>query len=117
MQKVLIVEDDLFLADLMQDCLSVSYDVTSVNTGKDALEQLQSGGFNVIVLDWRLPDMDGLDIMKQYRQNSGTAKIIMLSGMRGRQNDGLEGGADRFITKPFKIEEIVATVKEMAADV
>lgn len=117
MAKILIVEDDEFLADLMQDCLLASnYDVQSVNTGGDALKHLESSTYSVVLLDWQLPDMEGLDVLKAYRQNKGTAKVVLLTGMRGRKNDGIESGADKFLTKPFKIEEILATVKEFAPD-
>lgn len=117
MAKILIVEDDEFLADLMHDCLLASnYDVLSVNTGGDALKHLASSAYSVILLDWQLPDMEGLDVLKTYRQNNGAAKVVMLTGMRGRKNDGMESGADKFLTKPFKIEEILATVKEFAPD-
>lgn len=117
MVKILIVEDDEFLADLMQDCLQASnYDVLAVGTGGDALKQMETGAFNIILLDWQLPDMEGVDVLKQYRQNNGDAKVVMLTGMRGRKDDGLESGADRFLMKPFKIDEILATVKEISPD-
>lgn len=117
MVKILIVEDDEFLADLMQDCLLASnYDVQSVATGQDALKQLETGIFQVVLLDWQLPDMEGLDVLKTYRKNNGAAKVVMLTGMRGRKDDGMESGADRFLMKPFKIDDILATVKEIAPD-
>lgn len=118
MVKILIVEDDEFLADLMQDCLAaVSHDVKSVGTGGAALKELESGAFEVVLLDWQLPDMEGLDVLKQYRQGNGSAKVVMLTGMRGRKEDGMESGADRFLMKPFKIDEILKTVQEIAPGV
>ena len=90
MVKILIVEDDEFLADLMQDCLSASaHDVKSVGTGGAALKELENGTFEVVLLDWQLPDMEGLDVLKQYRSNNGAAKVVMLTGMRGRKEDGI----------------------------
>lgn len=118
MVKILIVEDDEFLADLMQDCLSASgFDVKGVLTGGDALKELGSDRFDVVLLDWQLPDMEGLDVLKQYRQSNGAAKVVMLTGMRGRKDDGMESGADRFLMKPFKIDEILKTVNEIAPGV
>ena len=115
MVKILIVEDDEFLADLMQDCLIASdHDVVSVGTGDDALKQLATGAFEVVLLDWQLPDMEGLDVLKQYRKNNGAAKVVMLTGMRGKKDDGMESGADRFLMKPFKIDDILKTVAEIA---
>jgi DNA-binding response OmpR family regulator len=117
MAKILIVEDDEFLADLMQDCLAASdYDVRSVGTGGDALKELESDTFNVVLLDWQLPDMDGLEVLKTYRQKNGAAKVVMLTGMRGRKDDGMESGADKFLMKPFKIDEILAAVREFTPD-
>jgi two-component system OmpR family response regulator len=118
MVKILIVEDDEFLADLMQDCLTAcDYEVQSVGTGEDALKQLESGTFEVVFLDWQLPDMDGLDVLKHYRKNNGSGKVVMLTGMRGKKEDGLESGADRFLMKPFRIDEILKAVKEIAPGV
>jgi len=117
MVKILIVEDDEFLKDLMHDCLAASnYDVCSVGTGGDALKELETGGFQVVLLDWQLPDMEGLEVMRKYKESNGNAKIVMLTGMRGRKETGMECGADRFLTKPFKIEEILTTVREISPD-
>ncbi|MDZ4834904.1 MAG: response regulator [Candidatus Melainabacteria bacterium] len=118
MVRILIVEDDEFLADLMQDCLvACDHEVKSVGTGGDALKELETGKFDVVFLDWQLPDMEGLDILKQYRKNNGPAKVVMLTGMRGRKEDSLESGADFFLTKPFKIDEILKTVSQIAPGV
>ncbi|MBX9670363.1 MAG: response regulator [Candidatus Obscuribacterales bacterium] len=117
MHKILIVEDDEFLADLMLDCLAASnYEVRAVGTGEDALRELETGSFHVVLLDWQLPDMEGLQVLKQYRSQNGAAKVIMLTGMRGRKEDGIGSGADRFLMKPFKIDDILATVREIVPD-
>jgi CheY-like chemotaxis protein len=115
MTKILIVEDDDFLADLMRDCLAASsYDVSSVGTGVEALQQLESESFTIVLLDWQLPDMEGLDVLKTYKENNGKAKVVMLTGMRGRKDDVMESGADGFLTKPVKMNDILATVKQLA---
>ncbi len=115
MTKILIVEDDDFLADLMRDCLAASsYDVSSVGTGVEALQQLESESFTIVLLDWQLPDMEGLDVLKTYKEKNGKAKVVMLTGMRGRKDDVMESGADGFLTKPVKMNDILATVKQLA---
>lgn len=117
MAKILIVEDDEFLSDLIRDCLSANnHEVCAVGTGEDALKQLESETYSVVLLDWQLPDMEGLDVLKTYKQNNGTAKVVMLTGMRGRQDDGMESGADGFLTKPFKMVQILNTVEQLALD-
>jgi DNA-binding response OmpR family regulator len=118
MHKILIVEDDAFLADLMQDCLKASdYDVRVAGSGEEALRELASDDFHVILLDWQLPDMDGPSILKSYRERNGNAKVVMLTGMRGRKSDGLTSGADRFLMKPFKIDDILKVVEDVIARV
>jgi DNA-binding response OmpR family regulator len=99
----------------MRDCLAASsYDVSSVGTGVEALQQLESESFTIVLLDWQLPDMEGLDVLKTYKENNGKAKVVMLTGMRGRKDDVMESGADGFLTKPVKMNDILATVKQLA---
>ncbi|MCA9815318.1 MAG: response regulator [Candidatus Obscuribacterales bacterium] len=108
MAKVLVVEDDEFLQELLAECIETcDHSVVKAGTGKDALEQIAGGEFDVILLDWQLPDMEGISILEQYRSGDGKAKVVMLTGMRDKADEVIKLGADEFLAKPFKMHEVL----------
>ena len=116
MARVLVVEDDSFLAELICECLNLgAHDAMCAETGAEAMNLLGSEQFDVILLDWQLPDMEGIDILRKYREGSGSAKVVMLTGMRGKKDEILELGADRFLAKPFRVEQVLEVMAEITA--
>ena len=114
--KVLIAEDDLTSRIMLQSVLSKwGYDVTSVSNGEEAWSVLQrSGAPPLIVLDWKMPGMDGLTLCRKLRDQdrSDPIYIIILTSNR-EPNDivqGLEAGADDYVSKPFDNEELRARI-------
>ncbi|MEL7215550.1 MAG: phosphate regulon transcriptional regulator PhoB [Pseudomonadota bacterium] len=114
--KVLIVEDDEALAELLRYNLSrEGFQVENVQDGEDALLAVEEGAPDLIVLDWMLPHVSGIEICRQLRARSETKDIpvIMLTA-RGEEEDrvrGLEIGADDYLTKPFSMTELVARIR------
>lgn len=112
-QKILLVEDDLRLAQMVEDWLRQSgFAVSHVSTGAAALDASRADAFAAIVLDLMLPDMDGLDICRRLRARQRTP-ILMLTA-RGDAMDkviGLEMGADDYLAKPFEPRELVARLR------
>jgi len=108
--KLLIVEDDRAIATTLTDGLRADgHDVTHVATGAAALA---ASGFDMVLLDLGLPDMDGRDVCRELRRRS-TAPIIMTTA-RGDEFDrvlGLELGADDYVTKPFSLRELLARIR------
>lgn len=108
--KVLIVEDeDAIAAPLVEGLAREGYEPTRVATGSEALEAV---GYDLILLDLRLPDMDGYDVCRQIRTTS-EVPIIMVTA-RGEESDrviGLELGADDYIVKPFGVRELIARIR------
>ena len=114
MAKILIVDDDLALSEILRDALKMDGHAVEVsNDGQDALARLAVSGFDTLILDWELPDMTGIDICRQIRLKGNTVPIIMLTGKsaRGDKLTGLDSGADDYITKPFDVEELNARVR------
>jgi DNA-binding response OmpR family regulator len=114
--KVLLVEDDGSVADAVQEVLRFeSYIVDTVDNGKDALYRLKYHSYDLMIIDWGLPDMTGLEVCAQYRQAGGTLPIIMLTGRGGIDDKvaGLDYGADDYLTKPFDTDELTARVRAM----
>lgn len=114
MAKVLLVEDDGSVADAVQEVLRFeSYIVDTVDNGKDALYRLKYHSYDLMIIDWGLPDMTGIEVCAQYRQGGGTLPIIMLTGRGGIDDKvvGLDYGADDYLTKPFDTDELTARVR------
>jgi DNA-binding response OmpR family regulator len=112
--KVLLVEDDGSVADAVQEVLRFeSYIVDTVDNGKDALYRLKYHSYDLMIIDWGLPDMTGIEVCAQYRQGGGTLPIIMLTGRGGIDDKvvGLDYGADDYLTKPFDTDELTARVR------
>ena len=112
-QKILIVDDDENIAELISLYLTKEFfDTKIVMTGTDALREFTSWQPNLILLDLMLPEMDGYQVCREIRQKS-KVPIIMLSAKAEVFDKvlGLELGADDYIVKPFDSKELVARVK------
>ncbi|HLG71637.1 MAG TPA: response regulator transcription factor [Chloroflexota bacterium] len=115
MSRILIVEDELELARLLERELAAEgYDVQHAPTGATALRLFREHEPDVLVLDWMLPDVDGLEVLRQLRRDSAVP-VLMLTA-RAEEVDrvvGLELGADDYLTKPFGMRELVARVRAL----
>ena len=113
MSRILIVEDEVAIADLEKDYLELSgFEVEIENDGKSGLERALNEDFDLFILDLMLPEVDGFEICKQVREEKNTP-IIMVSAKKDDIDKirGLGLGADDYMTKPFSPSELVARVK------
>lgn len=111
--KVLLVEDDPEILRMIRDLLVLEkHTVEAVVDGLDAGLLLASSAFDLIILDWGLPGVSGIDLLRQCRAAGSNVPIIMLTarGDIGDKETGLFSGADDYITKPFDIREFRARV-------
>lgn len=115
MTKILIVDDDLALADVLAFTLRrAGFDVVLAHDGRKALEQCATEQPDLIVLDWTLPHLDGLEVCSRVRADSNVP-ILMLT-VRNADEDveaALEAGADEYVTKPFSPRQLVARVRSV----
>lgn len=113
--KVLVVEDDIFISNMIDEALTKEgFAVTAAFDGEEALEKLDLHSYDVILLDWMLPKIDGIECLKVIRSKS-MVPILMLSA-KGEDVDkalGLGFGADDYISKPFSMLELIARIKAM----
>jgi DNA-binding response OmpR family regulator len=114
--SLLIVEDDLDIAEMLDAYLRVQgYEVQVVNWGEDALEYCRLHSPDIVILDIRLPDIDGFEVAHRLRTNRLTKDIpiIFLTERRNRSDrlQGLELGADDYLTKPFDVQELQLRVR------
>lgn len=109
--KVLLAEDDKNLGRLLQNLLKKENIKTDwVEDGKAAYEQCYRDGYDVLVLDWMMPGMDGITLCKQLREEEYQGKILLLTARDSVEDKvvGLNEGADDYLVKPFEMAELLA---------
>lgn len=114
MTKILVVDDEVAISTLLQYNLEQNgYEVTTAGDGNSAYQLAKSEQFDAILLDLMLPNIDGMTVLKQIRQDKITTPVILVTA-KGDEFDrvfGLELGADDYITKPFSPREVIARLK------
>ena len=113
MSRILIVEDEVAIADLEKDYLELSgFEVEIENDGRSGLNRALNEEFDLFILDLMLPEVDGFEICRQIREKKNTP-ILMVSAKKDDIDKirGLGLGADDYVTKPFSPSELVARVK------
>ncbi len=112
--KVLIVEDENQVARLIELELSYEgYQVDIAKTGKEALEKIEKFKPDLIILDWMLPEIDGLEVTRRIRSEGNDVPVIVLTGKDALSDKvtSLDSGADDYLTKPFATEELLARIR------
>jgi two-component system, OmpR family, response regulator MprA len=117
MPTILIVDDDVKLLKMLQRTLTYEgLSVVTAANGEEALLQAANHQPEIIILDWMMPKMDGIEVMHELRADNNQALIMMLTARDALENrvEGLESGADDYLVKPFAPAELVARVHAMA---
>ena len=114
--SILLVEDEVHLHDALKLNLSLEgYEVSSAFDGPEALKQIDSAAFDLIILDVMLPGIDGFNITEIVRLKNNQTPILILSAKNTTANkvQGLKIGADDYMTKPFNLEELLLRVSKL----
>ncbi|GGJ06884.1 response regulator transcription factor [Paenibacillus hunanensis] len=115
---VLLAEDDTRLGELIVHMLQkkAGYTVDWVTTGNDAYAHVEYGSYDILILDWMMPEGDGLSLCTRLRKESYTGAILMLTARDALQDriDGLDAGADDYLVKPFEIGELLARLRALS---
>ncbi|MCE5289953.1 MAG: response regulator transcription factor [Nocardiaceae bacterium] len=116
--RILVAEDDVRLAEVLAQSLSeAGWDVEVVHDGRSAFEQLMAGTeYDVALLDWMLPEMDGIAVARRLREIGVVSTPIMMLTARGGVRDrieGLDAGADDYLPKPFDLDELLARLRAL----
>jgi two-component system OmpR family response regulator len=116
MSKILIVEDEEDLAVQVCDWLTREHHtVEHVANGNEAVDHLAVSKYDVIILDWLLPGLDGIEVCRKYRSMGGKTPILMLTAKSTVEDKetGLDSGADDYLAKPFHLKELSARVRAL----
>lgn len=115
--RILVAEDDVRLAGLLEESLDeAGWQVEVVHNGRDAYDRLlYDTSFDVVLLDWMLPGMDGITVAKRLRGIGLAAPILMLTARGDVRDriDGLDAGADDYLPKPFDLDELLARLRAL----
>jgi DNA-binding response OmpR family regulator len=113
-RSVLVVEDEQQMRTMLEDNLEFDgYRVTAVETGEDALSEIERQAYSLVLLDVMLPGISGLDVCRRLRSRGTRVPVIMLTA-RTQESDrvtGLDVGADDYVSKPFSVRELLARVR------
>jgi len=116
--RVLVVEDEPDIRDLIVLHLSrEGYQVESIANGDEALQRIDQGKLDLLVLDWMLPSKSGLEILRELRKRFGNDKLaVLMVTAKGASSDivmGLENGADDYLVKPFELSVLMARARAL----
>ena len=115
--RILVIEDEPPIADfLVRGLREEGFTVEHAADGESAWHALSAGGWDVVLLDWWLPAVDGLTLLRRYRQGGHTTPVLFLTA-RDAVSDrvrGLDSGADDYLCKPFAFEELLARVRALS---
>jgi DNA-binding response OmpR family regulator len=115
-QKILIVEDDVVFCKLLTRFLSKNnFEVMDAQNGKDALELMELNDFELAILDYRLPDINGLEILKKLKDQKHASKVILITryGDEEVADQAIVNGADAFITKPINPTDLLSVIQKL----
>ncbi|MBI5199277.1 MAG: response regulator [Nitrospirae bacterium] len=114
--RILVADDDTSIRMALSEALEdEGYEVIAVGSGKQALQEILSKDLDLILLDIKMPDMPGTEVLKKLRAKSKTLPVIMLTAFSGMEKD-VEiqlGKISAFISKPFDIEDVLNTVSRI----
>ncbi len=116
MTRVLLVDDDEDHVRLLSACLQAeNYKVVEALGGEQASEWLISSMFDLIILDWTMPDISGVEVCRSFRSRGGITPILFLTGKTEivDKEEGLDAGGDDYLTKPFDVRELLARMKAL----
>lgn len=113
---VLIIEDDPTIGGNVQKMLQSAQITSTISfSGEQGMYRLETEKYDVVILDWMLPDIEGIEICRLLREKQDKTPIIMLTAKSQLEDkvEGLSTGADDYLTKPFAMEELIARVKAL----
>ncbi len=118
MSRILFADDDPTLTEALTQWLNAQTFTTYIDVcsnGDDAWNYLRSSMYDLVILDWEMPGLQGVEIIQRYRNSGGLTPILMLTGKESVEDKeaGLDAGADDYLTKPFNLRELAARLRAL----
>lgn len=113
--RILIIDDDESIREALKTILEdEGYVVETAGTAKEAIEKTNEKFYNILLIDIRLPDMEGIDLLLKIRNTTPKMRKIIVTGYPTLNNaiEAVNRGADAYVVKPFDVERVLATIKE-----
>ncbi|MBC7130274.1 response regulator [Candidatus Bathyarchaeota archaeon] len=113
--RILIIDDDENIREALKAILEdEGYNVDMAGTAKEALEKTAKAFYNILLIDIKLPDMEGIDLLPKIKDTTPKMRKIIVTGYPTLNNaiEAVNRGADAYIVKPFDVEKVLATIKE-----
>jgi two-component system response regulator AtoC len=114
--RLLLIDDEDTIRTLLANELAAhGYEVEEAASGQAGLEKIAGARFDLVVLDIRMPEMDGLEVLKNIRAQNVALKVVMLTGVDELKiaRDSLQLGANDFMTKPFELKNLIACISRV----
>jgi len=118
LDKILVVDDERDICRMISNILKEEgYKVDKAYDGKQAIRKVKTRGYNLMLLDYKLPDIDGINVLKEIRRIEPSLKVIMISayGSPSTKSMAKKFGVYRFLDKPFDLNRLVRVVKDALA--
>lgn len=115
-KKILIVEDDVVFCKLLTRFLSKNgFEVMDAQNGKDAFELMELNDFELAVLDYRLPDITGIEILSKLKEKNTNSRVILITRFGDQEvaSKAIAAGADAFISKPINPDELLEVIRNL----
>jgi DNA-binding response OmpR family regulator len=116
MAKILVIEDDSSVLKTVSRHLEFEHHIVeSVDNGNDGLGRMRAYTYDVVIVDWNLPDLSGVEICRKYRATGGNALMLMLTcnAKLTEKEEGLDAGFDDYLVKPFDVGELSARIRAL----
>jgi DNA-binding NtrC family response regulator len=116
---ILVVDDeDALRMVLSSELTSSGYDVTTASDGDEAINVIQSKKFDLVLLDIKMPRVDGFEVLKFVKKNYPTVKVIMLTGFADLKNaiESKKHGAEDFVSKPYDLVDLLTTIERVLSE-
>ncbi len=116
MNRILLIEDDRNMAmGLVFNLKSEGFDVTHCMDGESGMAAMEGQDFDLLMLDWMLPGVDGLEVLRQLRKKNVSVPVLLLTARDSKEDivEGLDSGADDYLAKPFDLNILMARIRSL----
>ncbi len=116
MARILLVEDDDDYRETTEALLAINgHVVESVESGLEALEYMRTESYDVVLLDWHLPQLEGVEVLRRFRAAGGITPVVMLTGEESQDEQILQFGANDWLRKPCHLSELLSRIEQLTS--